>query len=137
MTVTPELLPALVAEAARKSRVCWLSYDHPGGRVAERLVWHQWYDEALLVLSDPTDQPLEGLAGAEVVTVTMRAKDGGTRLVTWTGEAAVVPPEGASWEPHATALLQVRLNLADPAATLARWRQEATVLRVAPTTLSA
>lgn len=123
------LLPALVAEAARKSRVCWLSWD---GARPPRLVWHAWYDDVLVVLSAQGEQLLDGLATAGTVDVTMRSKDTGARLLGWTGWVEVVDPGTDRWEAHAAALLGVRLNLPDPGAALEAWRTAGTVMRIAP-----
>jgi hypothetical protein len=127
-----DLVPALVAESARKSRVCWLSWTSAGERQGPRLVWHAWYDDALLVLSKDGEQLLSGLADAGTVEVTMRSKDTGGRLVGWTGSVEAVDPGDESWEPSAAALLAVRLNLPDPAAALAAWRSTGTVMRIVP-----
>lgn len=132
-----ELLLALVAEAAKKSRVCWLTWsggsadDAAEDRRAPRLVWHAWYDGAVLVLSDD-DQPLPGITTATTAEVVMRSKDTGGELVRWTGSVAVVEPTDGSWDEAAAALLGVRLNLPDPAAALAAWRSTATIVRIAP-----
>jgi hypothetical protein len=128
----PELVPALVAEAARKSRICWLSYEHAGTPHTERLVWHAWYDDALVVLSEDPGQVLDGIGEVDRAEVTLRGKDGGTRLVTWTGEVTRVDPGSEEWDGHADALLGVRLNLADPQEALERWRTDATVVRISP-----
>ena len=120
----------LVAESAKKSRVCWLSWDAR----PPRLVWHAWYDDALVVLSGDEGQELPGLDVAGSVEVTMRSKDTGARLVAWTGAVTVVLPEDESWEPHAAALLAVRLNLPDPAAAVVGWRTAGTIVRIAPAT---
>jgi hypothetical protein len=127
------LLRSLVAESAKKSRVCWLSWP---GSPQPRLVWHAWYDDALLVLSGD-DQVLAGIDAAGVdpvatVEVTMRSKDTGGRLVAWTGSIEVVDPASGSWDESAAALLGVRLNLPDPAAALAGWRDHATIVRITP-----
>lgn len=137
------LLRSLVAESAKKSRVCWLSWP---GSPQPRLVWHAWYDDALLVLSGD-DQVLPGIDSVAAssnrtdpdgtdpggtVEVTMRSKDTGGRLVTWTGKVEVVDPASGSWDESAAALLGVRLNLPDPAAALAGWRESATIVRIAP-----
>ena len=125
----PRLVVALVAEAAKKSRVCWLSW--PGSGQTPRLVWHAWYDGALLVLSGE-DQRLPGLDAATTAEAVMRSKDTGARLVGWTGSVDVVEPDDERWEACAGALLAVRLNLPDPAAALDAWRADATVVRVVP-----
>jgi hypothetical protein len=131
----PELAAALVSEAARKSRVCWLSYSVGVDGERDRLVWHVWHDDALVVLSGDDGQQLAGLDAlpdGSRVEVTMRSKDTGGRLVTWSGSAEIVAPQDERWEGHAGALLGVRLNLRDPVAALARWRESCTVLRVTP-----
>ena len=130
-----------MAESVKKSRVCWLSLtDADGGgepdgadRAARspRLVWHAWYDGALLVLSGE-DQLLPGAGSATSAEVVMRSKDTGARLIGWTGSVEVVDPEDERWEAHAAALLAVRLNLPDPAAARTQWRADATILRVVP-----
>lgn len=131
--ISRELVPALVAESAKKSRVCWLSWTGADGRPSgPRLVWHAWYDGALLVVSGDDQQVLPGLAQAGTVEVTMRSKDTGGRLLTWPGSVEVVDPDDESWDALAGALLGVRLNLQDPAATAAGWRSAATVLRIVP-----
>ena len=121
---------ALVAESAKKSRVCWLSWSAEQGR-PPRLVWHGWYDDALVVLSGD-EQVLAGIAASTTADVVMRSKDTGGRLVGWSGTVEVVDPASGSWDDHAAALLGVRLNLIDPAAALARWREEATIVRIVP-----
>lgn len=133
----PELTSALVAEAARKSRVCWLSYEYAGGAVHERLLWHGWHDDALVVLLGEPGQQLDGADQVTQVEVTMRSKDTGGRLLSWAGRAEVVDPEDPSWEQHAAALLGVRLNLPDPAAALIAWRERCTILRITPAVVPA
>lgn len=130
---TPQPAPtaALVAEAARKSRVCWLDYDHDGGVVRQRLVWHAWHDGALVVVSWG-EQVLEGAGSARSARVTLRAKDSRAHLVTCPVDLAVVDPSSAAWDEHTGALLGVRLNLTDPGAAREAWRREATVLRLTP-----
>jgi hypothetical protein len=130
-----ELVLALVAESAKKSRVCWLTWsaggDSGGGPPAPRLVWHAWYEGALLVLSGE-DQRLPGLDSATTAEVVLRSKDTGARLIGWTGTVEVVDPADQRWDAHAAALLAVRLNLPDPAAALAQWRSGAAIVRLVP-----
>lgn len=129
--LSAELLPVLAAEAARRSRVCWLSYEYAGEVVPPRLVWHVWHDEAVVVLHGD-EQRLPGFEEAERVTVTMRGKDTRSRLVTWSSVPERVLPGSDRWDGHAAALLGVRLNLPDPAATLESWRVGATIVRLRP-----
>ncbi|WP_148572702.1 hypothetical protein [Nocardioides caldifontis] len=123
---------ALVAEAARKSRVCWLAWSHPGGEVRDRLVWHLWHDDALVVVDGDDHQELPGLADTTEVRVTLRSKEARTALVSCTAHPDVVPPGTPAWDEHASALLAVRLNLADPAATRDAWAREARLVRLTP-----
>ncbi|HET6560956.1 MAG TPA: hypothetical protein VFG72_03715 [Marmoricola sp.] len=125
-------LAALVTEAARRSAVCWVGYRHPDGVVAERLVWHVWYDGAVVVLAGDAGQRLEGLAAATSADVTMRSKDARTRLVTWPARVEVVDPAAEEWDAHAAALVGARLNLADPEAAVASWRTGCSVVRLNP-----
>lgn len=118
-----------VAEAAKRSGACWLRpLGAPPGTSA-RLVWHTWYDGALLVLSD-ADQPLEPVVAAGRVEVVLRARTGDVRGLTWTGEVEVVGTEDPRWAAHAQALLTARLNLPDRDAALEGWRGTAQVLRI-------
>ncbi len=126
MEPTRAHLAHLVAEAARKSAVCWVGYRHPGGAVADRLVWHVWHDGAVVVLAGDTGQPLEGLTMATEAEVTMRSKDTKARLVTWTARVEVVEPGTEQWEAHAAALAAERLNLPDPGAAVESWRDTST-----------
>ena len=128
----PGFALALATESAKKSRVCWLTWSGAAQDDRPRLVWHVWYDGALVVLSGDGDQRLPGLEDSSTAEVTMRSKDTGGRVLTWTGAVEVVDPGSASWDQHAAALLGVRLNLPDPAAALERWRATCTVVRIAP-----
>jgi hypothetical protein len=123
---------ALVGEAARKSRVCWLSWSHSGGEVRDRLVWHLWHDEGLVVVDGDEHQVLPGLPEAAEVRVTLRSKEARTSLVSWTAHPEVVAAGTPAWEEHASALLAVRLNLRDPAATRAAWAERARLVRLTP-----
>jgi hypothetical protein len=124
----------LFAEAARKSAVCWVGYRHPEGVVADRLVWHVWHDDAVVVLAGDTGQPLEGLSRAPEAEVTFRSKDTRQRLVTLPAGVEVVEPGTEQWEAHASALAAARLNLTDPAAAVASWRLDprCSVVRLDP-----
>lgn len=119
----------LGAEAARRSRVCWLRPLAGPGDDRARLAWHVWHDDALVVLAGRTS----ALALAEgPVEVVMRSKDTRTRLATWTGAAETLLPGDQRWAGHVHALLGVRLNLADPQATAAQWRESSAIVRITP-----
>jgi len=122
----------LVAEAARKSRVCWLSYRHPHGEVRDRLVWHAWHDDALVVVDGDDHQRLPGLAEAASALVSLRSKETRTALVTVEARVEAVPPDAPGWEEHCAALLAVRLNLRNPAATRTAWAELARIVRLVP-----
>ena len=127
------LLP-LFAEAARKSAVCWVRYRHLDGVVADRLVWHVWHDDAVVVLAGDTGQSLEGLSLATEAEVTLRSKDTRQRLVSLPVRVDVVEPDTERWDAHASALAAARLNLPDPAAAVESWRPDprCSVVRLDP-----
>lgn len=135
----PELLHALVEEAAKKSSVLWLSY--PGSGRA-RPAWHVWHEGAAYVVAAGTngsatdagdEQELPGLAEAENATVTMRAKDSQARLVTWTARVTRVEPGTGEWETATRQLRSSRLNATDQASLPERWARTAVVVRLEPT----
>jgi hypothetical protein len=127
--VTRDEAVTAVAKAAKSSGVCWLRPVGAEPGTPWRLVWHTWYDGALLVLSD-ADQPLEPVVAAGRVEVVMRARTGDVRGPTWTGEVEVVGADDPRWAVHAQALLAARLNLPDLDAALEGWRRTARVLRI-------
>lgn len=119
----------LLVELARKSAVCWLTYDG-----ATRPAWHVWHVDALLVLSDGDEQPLPGLADAGRVEVTLRSRHSGGRLLTWVSLPEPVPPEDPeAWAAATAALLPARLNLPDHAAAVTDWARRSRVTRLVPT----
>jgi hypothetical protein len=139
---SPEVLRALIEESTRKSSVIWLHY---GDQERPRPAWHVWLDgAAYLVIAGPdtdrqhgrpgeTEQYLPGLAEAETVTVTCRAKDSRARLVTWRARVGHVTPRMPEWETVAAALAGDRLNATDTARLLERWSASDTILRLTPT----
>lgn len=128
-TVTEAFTSALIAELGKKTGVCWLSRadDRP------RAAWHIWHDDALHLVAGGTEQPLEDLADADRVEVTMRSKDNGGRLVTWTGDVSVVPVGSDGWDEAVTALASDRLNLPDLSRVRDDWAANSVVIRVDPT----
>lgn len=121
---------ALIEEATKKSGMIWLALPElPYPRAA----WHAWHDGSAYVVTGGIEQPLPGLADAEQVQVTVRSKDKGGRLVTWTAAVAQVAPESDEWAAVTPALAKERLNAPDGEAQLARWADEAYVIRLTPT----
>lgn len=133
-TVDADHLHALVAELARKTGVCWLSYGYPPVR---RPAWHVWHDDILLVVSagteDSAEQPLPGLPEDGPVAVTMRSKDTGGRLLTWIGAASRIRPADDDWAEAVAALAAQRLSLPSPSQTPVAWETTAVVTRIVPT----
>ena len=121
---------ALVAEACRKSAMCWLQ---PVGEARPRLAWHGWHDGALYVVSGGLEQDLPAMADGVAVTVTVRSKDTGARLVTWSGTAHPVAPGTPEWEAVVPDLHALRLNPPDGEQQPARWARESTLTRIEPT----
>lgn len=118
----------LIAELGKKTGVSWVSY---AGET--HAVWHLWHDDALCLVSGGAEQPLPGIEDAGSVSVTMRSKENGGRLVTWVGEVTVVRPEDEGWDDVTAALVSDRLNLDDLSTAAAEWGRTSTVSRVVPT----
>ncbi len=70
--------------------------------------------------------------GAEAV-VTVRSKDKGGRLVTWTAKVVELAPGSPGWEAAVAELKGKRLNAPDGEAMPERWARECRVLRLEPT----
>ncbi|AYG80622.1 hypothetical protein DWB77_02760 [Streptomyces hundungensis] len=120
---------ALVEEATKKSGLIWVR----GAGVAERALWHGWLDGAAYVVGGgPGEQPLEGLSDGGTATVTVRSKDKGGRLVTWTASVSEVPAGSEAWDTAVAELKGKRLNAHDGEAMPARWAAECRLLRLTP-----
>lgn len=137
-TVTEAFTSALIAELGKKTGVCWLRRaDQHAPSAADasrpRAAWHIWHDDALHLIAGGTEQPLEDLAEAEVVEVTMRSKENGGRLVTWIGDVRVVPVGSDGWDEAVTALAADRLNLPDLSRVRDDWAANSVVIRIDPT----
>jgi hypothetical protein len=133
---------ALVEEATKKSGVLWLALpDLPYPRTA----WHIWHSGtagrgpegeaqgAAYVVTGGIEQPLPGLPEAERVTVTVRSKDKGSRLVSWVAAVAQVEPRSEEWAAVVPLLAKGRLNAPDGERQTERWAEEAYVIRLTPT----
>ncbi|MFF5482727.1 hypothetical protein ACFY5C_36215 [Streptomyces sp. NPDC012935] len=129
--MTSELLDqALVEEATKKSGLVWVS----GPGVAARALWHAWHEGAACVVGDgPGEQPLPGLADGATAEVTVRSKDKGGRLVSWSAKVVELAPGSEPWEATVAELKGKRLNAPDGEAMPSRWARECRVLRLEPT----
>ncbi|RAG84666.1 hypothetical protein DN069_15995 [Streptacidiphilus pinicola] len=131
MTAEPsaELLDrALVEEAARKSGLLWVRRD--GGR--DRALWHAWVDDAVVLVGDGGEQPLEGLAEGQDVVVTLRSRDKWGRLVAFRARTELLAPRSEAWQAAVDELKGKRLNALDHDGVEERWAQDSRVLRLAP-----
>ncbi|MGW2032433.1 hypothetical protein [Streptomyces sp. NPDC001356] len=130
--MTSELLDrALIEEAAKKSGLIWV---RGAGAPAARALWHVWHEGAVCVVGDgPGEQPLEGLADGGSAEVSVRSKDKGGRLVTFTAAVSELASGSAEWEAAVAELKGKRLNAPDGERMPARWARECRVLRLAPT----
>lgn len=120
---------AIVDEATRTSAVVWITV--PGQR--PYAAWHHWHDGAAYVITGGLEQPLPGLAQADRAEVTVRSKDTGGRLVTWTAAVSTVPPGTELWEAVVPAMHAKRLNAPDGDRQPQRWASESVLLRLEPT----
>jgi hypothetical protein len=120
----PINITALFAEAASKSGLLWI--EIPGGRVWP--VWHAWADETVYVVSGPGEQTLPWLP--ETVTLILRSKDTGGRLLAVHATAQVLSPESEAWERAVEALRPGRLNAVGD--VVARWAEQCTIHALRP-----
>ncbi|MFD5571548.1 hypothetical protein [Streptomyces cadmiisoli] len=129
--MTGELLDrALVEEATKKSGLVWVR----GPGVPDRALWHVWHEGAACVVGDgPGEQPLPGLVDGAAAEVTVRSKDKGGRLVSWTAKVVELAPGSEEWTAAVADLKGKRLNAPDGEAMTDRWRRECRVLRLEPT----
>lgn len=129
--MTTELLDrALVEEATKKSGLIWVK----GPGMPARALWHAWHEGAACVVGDgPGEQPLPGLTDGATAEVTVRSKDKGGRVVSWTATVVELAPESEAWESAVAELKGKRLNAPDGEAMPERWGRECRVLRLEPT----
>jgi hypothetical protein len=121
---------ALVEEAAKKSGLVWVQAS--GSRA--RALWHVWHEGAVCVVGDgPGEQPLTGLADGGTAEVTVRSKDKGGRLVTWSARVTELTAKSAEWDAAVAELKGKRLNSPDGETMTERWARECRVLRLSPT----
>ncbi|KOT28667.1 hypothetical protein ADK41_35515 [Streptomyces caelestis] len=121
---------ALIEEATKKSGLVWVK----GPGAAARALWHVWHEGAAYVVGDgPGEQPLPGLADGVSAEVTVRSKDKGGRLVSWTAAVVELPSDSEEWAAAVGELKGKRLNAPDGEAMTGRWARECRVLRLEPT----
>lgn len=120
----------LVEEATKKSGLVWITLP---GLQQPRAAWHLWHDGAAYVVSGGIEQPLPGIADAGWVTVTVRSKDKGGRLVSWTAGVSRVEPDTQEWDEVVPMLHAKRLNAPDGEDQPRRWARESVVVRLRPT----
>jgi hypothetical protein len=123
-------LQALVAEAMKRSALCWVAYP---GSDRSWPVWHAWHDGAAYVVCGGPEQPLPGIQALPQVVVTARAKDSRARLVTWVADVAVEEPGTESWQAAADLLKAERLNAPQSDTVIEVWAAESTIVRLTPT----
>jgi hypothetical protein len=129
--MTSELLgQALVEEATKKSGLIWV--QGPDGPA--RALWHVWHEGAACLVGDgPGEQPLPGLTDGSEARVTVRSKDKGGRLVSWSARVVQLTPGSGAWEAAVGELRGKRLNAPDGETMTDRWARECRVLRLEPT----
>ncbi|MGP4023960.1 hypothetical protein [Actinomadura sp. 3N407] len=125
-----ELNRALVEEAAKKSGLLWL--DLPG-LPQPRAAWHVWHDGSAYVLTGGEgEQPLPGLPESAQVTVILRSKDKGGRLISFTADAEPVEPGSELWDAVTPLLAKDRLNAASHEGQVERWATDSWIVRLTP-----
>ncbi|MCC3777999.1 hypothetical protein [Streptomyces sp. UNOB3_S3] len=121
---------ALIEEATKKSGLIWV--QGPAG--PSRALWHVWHEGAVHLVGGPGEQPVDelGLAEGATATVTVRSKDKGGRLVSWTASVSELPARGEEWTAAVAELKGKRLNAPDAERLEERWAGECRVLRLTP-----
>jgi len=120
----PVNITALFAEAANKSGLMWV--QPPGERAWP--FWHAWVDDTVYAVSGPGEQTLPWLP--HEVTLVLRSKDTGGRLLVVQATVEEVRPDDPRWQPATEALRAGRLNATDD--LLSRWAAECTVRAMRP-----
>lgn len=123
---------ALVEEACKKSSLLWIAV--PGLR--DRAVWHVWQEHdghgAVYLVTGGGEQNVPGLSDGQLVRVTVRSKDKGGRLATWSGLVGRVLPGSGEWAEVVPTLHGKRLNARDGEAQPERWAAQSAIFRIAP-----
>jgi hypothetical protein len=123
---------SLVEEACKKSSLLWIAV--PGLR--DRAVWHVWQEHegrgAVYLVTGGGEQNVPGLSDGQTVRVTVRSKDKGGRLATWTGLVGRVQPDSAEWAEVVPTLHSKRLNAHDGESQPERWTAQSAIFRIAP-----
>lgn len=130
MTAADTLLgPALVEEATKKSGLIWVRGTGPA-----RALWHVWHEGAAHLVGDgPGEQPLPaGLVDGTTAEVTVRSKDKGGRLVTWSASVVQLAPHSEAWEAAVAELKGKRLNAPDAEQMPERWARECRIITLTP-----
>lgn len=119
---------AQIAEITRRAGLVWLAV---AGQDRPCPAWHAWSDGRAYLVTGPGEQPLPGLAGADVVAVTVAP--GGQHL-TWRGRVHQVSPGTPEWDTAAGLLTAGRLNAAagGEAPPAHRWAAEGAIYRISP-----
>jgi hypothetical protein len=122
-------MPALIAEATRKSAVVWVQMG--SDQQSHQPVWQVWHEDRMYVVTGGIEQPLP--MGHRAV-VAVRSKDRqGDLLVRWVAAVSTVAPGTPQWEEVVPLLHAARLNAPDGEEQPARWARESTVLCFTPT----
>ncbi|GAA0478215.1 hypothetical protein ABZ951_28605 [Streptomyces sp. NPDC046215] len=124
------LTQALIEEATKKSGLIWVR----GPVGPSRALWHVWHDGAAHVVGGPGEQPVAdlGLTDGGAATVTVRSKDKGGRLVTWSARVGEPAARSEEWTAAVAELKGKRLNAPDAERIEERWARECRVLRLEP-----
>lgn len=125
-----QLNRALVEEAAKKSGLLWLELP---GLPQPRAAWHVWHDGSAYVLTGGEgEQPLPGLPESAQVTVILRSKDKGGRLVSFVADAEQVEPGSELWDEVTPIIAKERLNAATHEGQVETWATESWIVRLTP-----
>lgn len=135
------------AKALGKGAVVWLVIPPVAvGRKAKRKVprrglqpeerqqpaWYVAQGDKVYVFTGPTEQQIEGLAGASRVEIVARSKDHRSQVSRIPATARLVPGDDPLFDRVAQVGLGRRLNLPDGERAVERWRSQCALVELSP-----
>jgi hypothetical protein len=123
---------ALVEEACKKSSLLWIAVPGLRDRAATLVLLPDVPRGAVYLVTGGGEQNVPGISDGQLVRVTVRSKDKGGRLATWSGLVGRVRPDSPEWAEVVPTLHAKRLNARDGEAQPERWAERSSIFRITP-----